>query len=183
MKPLVFIHVPHVAGWSICASLSRYEYINVHHISFIEWERILQEEFKKCFKFAFVRNPYDIAVTIYCRAINRIKNIKERFSFEEWVEETFGKDAVPGFKLQVQQFPYISTIDNKIELDFLGRYETLQDDFNKVCQLVGIKQRILPHKNKARLKTKPYSEYYVPRTKYLVGQFFKEDLEKFGYSF
>ena len=46
-------------------------------------------------------------------------------------------------------------LDNngKLIVDFVGRFETLQKDFNFVCDKVGITPQELPHNNKTKHKT------------------------------
>ena len=67
------------------------------------------------------------------------------------------------------------------EFDFIGRYENLQQDFDHVCDSIGIPRRILPHANKSRRK--PYWKYYNTKTRDIVAEIFREDIEYFGYEF
>jgi hypothetical protein len=65
-------------------------------------------------------------------------------------------------------------------VDYIGKYENLQDDFDEICRQIGINAS-LTHKNKS--KHKDYREYYNDYTRNLIEEAFKEDIEMFGYSF
>ena len=65
-------------------------------------------------------------------------------------------------------------------VDFIGRYESLNDDFIKVCQRVRI-AAVLPSINVSN--STPYQEFYDRKTRELVESAFRDDIKTFGYRF
>jgi hypothetical protein len=139
-----------------------------------------RKEFDTYFKFAFVRNPWDREVSsfkwfelVLDRGITFPEHIKRRNSVGE------GKRLGPMNKMGFSR--WLCDINGKNLLDFIGRFENLQHDFNIVCDKIGIPRQQLPHTNKTNRKH--YTEYYDDETRGLVAEKYKKDIETFGYEF
>tara|TARA_B100000287_G_scaffold246987_1_gene232165 strand:- start:204 stop:557 length:354 start_codon:yes stop_codon:yes gene_type:complete len=78
------------------------------------------------------------------------------------------------------QLKFILGDNGKINMDFIGRYENLENDFKTVCDRIGI-QRQLPHHKPT--KHEHYSRYYDEETIDLVYKKYKEEIEYFDYKF
>ena len=141
------------------------------HIPGYEIPKLLTpEQSKEYFKFGFVRNPWDRMVSAWSYLIQgKRRQIKEN-AFIPWVlrdHKWFGLD--------------FNMLDFMGPVDFIGRFESLQDDFNFVSSKVGLPHQVLPHKNKR--KHKHYTEYYNPEAREKVRSRYSKDIEYFGYEF
>jgi len=73
-------------------------------------------------------------------------------------------------------------------VDFIGKLETLQQDFDKLNKFCGwsLKFMTLPHLNKSKRASKDYRRYYEDASglaKHLVSEIYREDIEAYGYTF
>jgi hypothetical protein len=137
-----------------------------------------RDVFKSYFTFAVVRNPWDWQVSLYNfmlktpthhqhEQILGFKDFREYLLWRCREEVRYQKD-------------FIYTADDKLLVDFVGRYENLTDDFQTICNRIGIHAE-LPKMNVS--KSKPYQEYYTPETVELVRKTFDADIRLFGYDF
>lgn len=152
------------------------------------YEILPRDVFNKMFKFAFVRNPWDLQVSSYHHVKKErphlLKNIK---SFEEFLIFKLEESRPYHYILDASKEPqWLSLIDlsGNCLVDFIGRFENLEQDFQKVLTHLGIKKKIaLPHKRKSKTREKDYRKYYNERTYDLIEKHFKLDIENLGYTF
>ena len=85
-----------------------------------------------------------------------------------------------GKKTSQKEIYYDST-QGDILVDFIGKFENLEKDFNFICEKIGIDAE-LPHINYSKRKNK-YRDYYTEETRDLIGEYYKEEIELFGYEF
>jgi hypothetical protein len=81
------------------------------------------------------------------------------------------------------QSDYLVDLHGNLIVDFVGRYERLQDDFGEACRRIGIRVPELPHRRQATDREKDYRRYYDDATAELVALRMKADIERFGYRF
>jgi hypothetical protein len=180
--PAQFIasRLSHMTGHRIASKLPR-------HAKIIAAKEMLPRElFDKLFKFAFVRNPWDLQVSSW-HHIKRerphlIEHIQDFPSFIRWKldpERPYQFHIDTSIERQVD---YLIDLDGRIIVDFIGKYENLQADYEEACRRIRIRPPALPHKRKARGRKK-YRDYYDDATEKLVADFFKADIEAFKYVF
>jgi hypothetical protein len=136
------------------------------------------EAYNSLFKFAFVRNPWDRLVSRYAHLLRSKDRRRHSFisgleKFEDFLRWEIQRDSA-------NQYPYVTDAQGKTIVDFIGHYETLADDFAKVCARLKI-QAELPHANVS--DHRDYRTYYTPETREFVAKRFKRDVEMFGYDF
>lgn len=70
------------------------------------------------------------------------------------------------------------------QLDFVIRFESLEEDFEKVLQLIGLTRvRPLPVKNPTRQKSGDFIDYYTPETHSRARRVFGPYMRRWGYEF
>lgn len=150
------------------------------HISAQEIRPHLEAEiWDTYFKFAFVRNPFDRFVSC-CFFLNR-----EDPNFED-TAVAFMKERLQRTRFQQRvlvrpQYRQLCTADGEIALDYVGRYEDLQESYNTICERVGLPVSELSKKNSS--EHSGYTRYYDDDLRHRVAEFYKEDLRIFSYDF
>lgn len=142
------------------------------------------EVFNGFYKFAFVRNPWDWQVSMYHFILKEPKHIhyqtvRNMASFEDyinWVIRTNKPFARGATKLQKDM---LTDDMGNLMLDFVGRYETLGEDFATICRRLQL-DATLPYLNQSRTD-RDYKTYYNDRTRQLVEEHFQADISLFGY--
>ena len=182
--PLVLRHNPDPAkGPERLAHLLAREYVALGYID--------QPTFDSYFKFAFVRNPWARLVSEY--EYRR----RERRPFAEFVAAEFAD--IDGYSDHsrhiIPQSDYLYDADGQLMVDFVGRFETIARDFRQVSDRLDLGVEELPHKNVSGMsrlqklfrrkpkEKKPYQDYYDAGLRDRVGEFYQQDVERFGYSF
>ncbi len=77
---------------------------------------------------------------------------------------------------RVSQFKKISE-NGRVIVDFIGRYENINEDFSYICEKINIPEPILPHVNK--FDHDNYMNYYTKEMIDEVNSFNEEDFIKF----
>jgi chondroitin 4-sulfotransferase 11 len=176
----IYIHVDKTGGSSIASSISTEIRVSKKggtyaasekHWSIKKYNDTAKNsaKYKKYFKFAFVRNPWDRLVSKYF--FDRKSGRSSEESFKNWAKSRKGLKPQLGYL----------TINDEVAVDFIGRYENLQEDFNIVCDKIGAPQQQLPHANKT--KHKHYTKYYDAELREIIGERYAKDIEYFGYEF
>jgi len=191
----IFIHVPKTAGTSIATALRPYGLTGAGHYTLQKIQdrsSITDDQLNTFYKFAVVRNPWDIVVSHYFYS-----KIKKSF----WHSDDFSTryNQHPDYKLAnnniFKEFVSLlinsklnSSITRKKQshwldkrLDFLIRFETLKEDFAKVCNKIGCSDVILNNINTT--KHNHYSTYYDDESRDWVSKYFSKDIKRLGYEF
>jgi len=97
-------------------------------------------------------------------------------------QDTIKKEKVDYVKsIAFNQLDYLKDRDGNIGVDFIGRFENLQEDYNKVMTTIGLPERTLKHINK--YERNDYRKYYSDKDIEKVFQLYKRDIEYFNYTF
>lgn len=202
----IFVHTPKCAGTSIEKALLNYEGIKIdlndefylnsipepikkeylldyplhsysQHFYLDQYKQSLASTY---YCFTFVRNPWDLMVSEYFYIL---KNYETNLSFEDFIKIGDGLKEVKGFTWFVERghhlLPQVNFINKN--MNFIGKFENLQDDFNVICDSVKISRINLPYHNST--KHNRYTTYYNDLTRDIIAKRYKEDIEYFNYRF
>lgn len=137
--------------------------------------------YRNHFKFCFIRNPWDRLVSCYTNKVIRKKLYpncwdKDFDYFVQYLETQHLPTGEGHIRLQSASFPLN-------DIDFIGRFENFDKDFNIVIneKLKLDKEPVVMNPS----KHKHYTEYYNDQTRNKVAQLYKADIDlgnyKFGY--
>lgn len=208
----LFVHIAKTGGTSVRAALeplrwrdpwyyaqfvcSKLSHLSGHrigtkfprHARIIAAQEMLPEElFERLFKFAFVRNPWDLQVSSFHHIRRERPHLMQGMDdFETFLRWKLDPERPYQFHIDTSiqlQVEYLVDLHGNILTDFAGKYERLHEDFETACQRIGIKTPALPHKRQATDRKKDYRSYYTDATRELVAEHFRRDIEAFGYTF
>lgn len=183
-KQVLFCHIPKTGGISILKTLGS---DSRGHASLKNFQPTLINTY---YKVAFVRNPYDRLVSCFFYLQNGI-NIRDRKDYEKYLKKYSGdfklfiKEGLKesGIMQNQQHFKkqvfYLRDSYERINIDFLGKFEIIYQDFQRLCIMAHHKKIELKHENKGDHEY--YSTYYDHETKNIVYDLYKEDFDILGY--
>ena len=175
----IFVPIPKTGTSSIDLIINRPHSDNGHPDIIEIKGKLSPEEFKSYFKFSFVRNPWDRAVSIF---INR-PQFHGHTNFLDFIKSyTLASQYCRWPSPKKYQRDWLVDEDDNIIVDFIGRFENLVEDFNTVCDKIGIQRSEFPHENNRDSK-KHYTTYYNKETIEIIRERFDKDIEYFGYNF
>ena len=171
--------ISHWTGHRIGAKIPR------HAKAIAAYEMLPRDVYDALFKFAFVRNPWDLQVSSYHHLKRERPHLVGERDFESFLR--WKLDPARPYQYHIDtsialQSDYLIDLHGKVIVDFIGRYENLQEDFRHVCATIGIAQPPLAHKRQAKDRSS-YQKYYTDETASLVAEYFRADVELFGYTF
>jgi chondroitin 4-sulfotransferase 11 len=186
-KEYIFIHLIKTAGTSLGKVLDLEDKLHLPASEIIR--RVGKENWDKCYKFAFVRNPWDKVVSQYKYGIkmNQMELASKPISFERWLNKTHGENKdYAYFNRSIHFAPQLDWLlddEGKVAVDFIGKFENLHQDFEIVREELGLKKE-LPFLNSSKaIENKPYQEYFSGDMAQLVRRKYKKDIDYFGYTF
>ena len=205
----IFIHIPKCAGSSINSYLSEninlnwrkanYDFlygwcpdrrVHMQHVTakqMLELELVTYQDWNNYYKFTFIRNPWDRAYSDYLW-MKRDNHIEGDFMdyitmLGEFKNILRNKDK-KGYRGDhlLKQSAYFD-MEGKYQLDFVGRFENLNSDFQKVKEALHLKKPFIQHLKKTNNRFNDYSKFYTDSTIKIVQEKYKEDIVKFKYTF
>jgi len=101
---------------------------------------ITKEEWNTYYKFTFVRNPYDRMVSAF-KYLNKIKKINiHKSNFKDFLFENADLSDYGYFHTFISQYDHLIDNNNNININYIGKFENLNEDFIKVLCNIGISE-------------------------------------------
>ena len=150
--------------------------------------------YNEYFKFAFVRDPWDRFVSCWKNKIidrslpaedgvirwEKLQDVhvSDLEIFENFVEYAESLD-IENCDLHLRLQCKLIDINN---IDYLGRFESLEQDTSEVFLRAGLSPPALPKLNKSSTQ-EHYSKYYNPQLRDRVARIYEKDVRVFNYQF
>jgi chondroitin 4-sulfotransferase 11 len=198
----VFIWIPKTAGTSVyemlgsppllkSAHLIRTRFANKDLVSFghVDYAQLVREGYvseefdSSAYKFAFSRNPYDRAVSLYfyLQQVGRLSAEVRFLGFVRQLSEQPCKAIGLYNSIDFSVCNPQSTWLDGVNPDFVGRVESLQGDIAVVLDALGIQNaESVPQLNTT--SHRQYQDYYCPESRDIVEHLYDVDFVGFGYA-
>jgi len=207
-RKFVFVHIPKCAGTSIAYTLKpflgekdRFFTSSCQHLRAKDARSQYfssTEEWKSYFVFAFYRNPWERLHSLFCFEKEAAKRFRGQFDMsKQWHRRLAKLDTslrFSGFILSMYKKNSDRSTLKRFCFDkgrnimsFIGRVENMGEDWPYVCQQIGLTESpellqmnttyIMDHRRPC------YREAYNKKTRRMVFDMFKFDIEYFGYKF
>jgi hypothetical protein len=199
----IFVHMRKVAGTSmkailtpLCVPRSKGNIAHIKSRALLEWDyqkyafrahadirsaqkRMPADKFARYFKFAFVRNPWDRLVSEYEFLLRkethgRHSRVKKLAGFTQFINMQIPRKTA-------YQINMLCDRQGAVLVDFVGKFENLNNDWKTVSDRIGIPHQPLPRKNITQHRR--FQDYYDNDSKQLVARHWAREIELFSYSF
>uniref|UniRef100_A0AB39JFA2 Sulfotransferase Family 2 Domain-Containing Protein n=1 Tax=Florenciella sp. virus SA2 TaxID=3240092 RepID=A0AB39JFA2_9VIRU len=185
-KKIIFCHIDKTAGSSISKNLNNnlIVYDDKEPIRHPDKHKIMKNLILKVknpneyFKIAFVRNPYDRALSKYYHhkkvdGGTKLEKLAKKLDFNDWVQ----KGGLHVFKPQ-----HLYIYDNEKNLcDFIGRFENLHEDYNFLKEKFNLDELLLLNHNNLKKETHYYDIYNKESLEY-INKKYEKDFDLFNYT-
>lgn len=187
----IFIHIPKAAGTSIARAIYG---MNVGHRKATDYTAVSKREFYKYYRFAFVRNPWDRAISAYTFVKNGGSSLVQPLEntlyqthyFDTF--DTFVTEWLPYQNLDQidvvfnSQHPYIYDRKGKLLVNHIGKVENMRESIEHLEQKLG-KPIKLEYLNSSNRKEAAYRDLYSEETASIIAGIYAKDIDLFGYKY
>ena len=157
-------------------------------------KRITLDEVNSYSVFTFVRNPFSRFVSLfqhlYSYQNGKYHILWNKKGYNFWLHEVssfselvYKTSKLADCHLNPHAFPQHLVTDSFQlsggKIDFIGKYETLRQDFEPIRQKFNLLS--LEHQNKSEGEHEDWRDYYTPKTAKMIYQRYSKDFERFGY--
>jgi len=200
----VFVHIPKNAGTSVAEAM---DIEKSWHYTAQAYQRMLGwPAYQWRFSFAFVRNPWDRFLSLYRYARleesryhsaidpesapygkHKDYDLLKNASVEECAhylqeERLRHDDFINHWR---PQSDWVTDNNGEVIIDFVGRVETIDADFQAVARQFENPIDSLPVTNTSNGTTsaRKYRSAFTDTARHIVADYYQEDVDRFGYEF
>lgn len=173
-------------------------------------QKIGRDVWDEYFTFSVVRNPWDMLVSRYfwikkgappnTGVLGALKKIaRSPLNIDKYGllvhaiwRELSGKHLKPDDSFEVFMKKLPSNISNTAHyfdsrgnenLDFVLRFENLDEDYKTLCEKIGVPHEPLPKLKTRSRESRDYRDMYTPELRDWVAKEYALEIERFGYTF
>lgn len=196
-RGLMFIHIPKAAGVSVFHAL--YGRDSWGHFPLSEFvDAFGRNEVYRIPRACIVRNPYLRLHSgyEYLRRGGRGKGLDFKFqemlrpyeTFEKFVKESLASGGALNILHFKPQSHWVTDSSGNLGVDYVGRFEHMEESFNEMTRLFGVKAAPLPRLNKSpglsgeNSEERRIAELFDSEMIAIVDRVYKEDFQIFDYS-
>ena len=186
MLKSLYLHIPRTGGISIKNTGFDILFINEHKFA----KDV--ENIGDYFTFCFVRNPYDRFLSSYFFYKNNYKKLILKHNGRNISDSIKKYKNFNEFCLDFDNFEYNNDLQffkqtnfvydnagNKL-INYVGKFENLQNDWNEICKIIGINENILIKMNNTEHDY--WEKYYNSESIEIINKYFYEDFISFNYT-
>lgn len=187
----IFVAVPKTGTTSIEAKLDAINAVepssNPKHITLENLKAETDINLDSYFSFAFCRNPWNRHLSLYKFYKKSIKKWDKHLPpqyakhYQLYTNLVGSYESFNDFVKGRPQFTELQTHWLSKNIDFMGRIENIQSDFDIICDKTGINRLKLDHLNKSN--SADYREIYNDKSIDIVSKSYKKDIDYLGYKF
>lgn len=137
--------------------------------------------FNECYRFTVVRNPWDKAVSQYAymkqrKDLRDFIGMQEDDSFKTYLSLIRKREHVQW----TPQYKFFLDDNGDQLVDFIGRFESFDDDVFTILGNLDIRVPAIPHINKSTAR-RHFREHYDDESADMVRELYRQDIELLGY--
>lgn len=185
----IYLHIPKAGGNSVEKSLGLLK--TGHRPLKLFQLGLPKDTFDKAFKFTFVRDPWTRLASAYyylksekCSPEDLIwakNNLSNFGTFESFVKNYVNEQSVYNYIHLIPQIEFLKDWQGKMHVDFIGKLESVEQDFKALCKQLGKEDIELQHKNKTQGAFDYMSEYDDQMIQ-IVADAYKQDIDALDYA-
>lgn len=203
-RKFLFIHIPKTAGTALKKGLGLDP--RAAHAKYFHYRNELgNRKYESFYKIAFVRNPWDRFLSFYLYARmeenyyhsnknpeashygkNRHYDLLIKASLNDaahYLIEGRFRPLSGDFYFMAPQCDWIFDESDTLQVDYLGRYESIDEDFAQIKAHLGITEGTLQTMNASRSDNTDFRDYYNRETKQLIAKYYERDIDLLEYTF